>query len=198
MERTEIPSFEPTFTDQPTYGDLSAPTVAQIKLYRSPEWEGVLSPEIGGTRLMVPRFNIFGIQPVEDYSRVTEREIVEGYRQSGMNLLYESPVWLCAMGKNSIMTLALIDGHHRARYAGKFGIHLIPSIVFTPEEAATLWNRHPKATSQLSVAEYMAMLEEGMGQALKSFDRLCSDSKLPKSIPDVDSIDDLTRRFACF
>ena len=70
MENREQTSYEPSLTDQ-----LSQ--VEQIRLYQSPEWEGVQSPETEGARLMVPRFNIFGIQPAEDYSRVTERKITE-------------------------------------------------------------------------------------------------------------------------
>lgn len=198
MEKREQPSSEPFNTSQYSQVEQAIPPVEQVRLYRSPEWEGVQPPETEGARLMVPRFNIFGIQPAEDYSRITERKIIEGYQQDGINLLYESPVWLCALIKNSITTLALMDGHHRARYAGKFDIHMIPSIVFTPEQAVALWNENPKCTKSITVDEYINMMEEGMGEALKSFDRLCGDSRMPRHIPDVDSIDDLTRRFASF
>lgn len=170
----------------------------RLLAYRSPEGINPSEISVPGARLLVPRYNIFGIQPMTEYSNRDERATKQSFKEHGDRLLYKNPVLLCAMETNSLMTLALIDGHHRTRFAGVYGINLIPSIVFTPEQATILWNESPDTIEKFENAdEFREWIDSGINEALDSF-KAMADSRIPKMIPDVATIVDLTEKFESF
>lgn len=153
---------------------------------------------IEGMRLEVPRFNIFGIQPIQEYSSKTERRVRAALKSQGKEYLYKNPVDLCAMSGNGIITLALLDGHHRTRFAGCYGITTIPSIIYTPEQALEWWNNNPRNQMKFdSPIHLQSWLQSGITEAMSTFQTM-KDSKQPRFIPYAESIQDLSRRFASF
>lgn len=151
-----------------------------------------------GIRLEIPRRYIFGIQRKEEYSHKKEKLAKQEYRTKGKGFLYEYPVLLCALPGRNLIQLALIDGHHRTRYASQFGIAEIPSIILTPEQGSELLNETSNNYDETFTPEsFKEWMEYGVNDALDSFGDL-PDHKQPNFVEDIESLEDLARRFKSF
>lgn len=152
-----------------------------------------------GVRLEIPRQHIYGIQRKDEYEKDKTQAVMEALQADGVEFLREHPVLLCALSNQDVMTLALIDGHHRVRYAGLYGIQMIPSIVYTPDKAAPILNKSSKTSqfNSFTAANVVPWLDQGINEALASF-KTIPDYKQPRPIPQARNVIDLQRRFRSF
>lgn len=152
-----------------------------------------------GARLKIPRSYIFGIQPKEEYDNRKAKLAKAAISQGGIKFLEENPIILCAIPYQNGVSLALIDGHHRTRYSGQFGITHMPSLVFSPEAVAEMYNRSsfkPK-NSFFTPESLVTYLDQSIGETLHSFREL-PDNKQPQLVRGVNSIEQLQERFPSF
>ena len=99
-------------------------------------YEGINLKEViedRGVRLLIPRNYLFGRQASQEYDNRKRRQIEQALKSDGVNFLRENPVIICAVSLNNQLLLAIIDGHHRNRYAGLYRILDMPCIVCTPD-----------------------------------------------------------------
>ena len=89
-----------------------------------------------------PVSHLWGRQTPGEYSHQTERFIKTMYASSyGFDWLLQHPIWLYACTDyvfDHNNKLIIIDGHHRARYAPKYGITDMPAIVFFEPELVAI------------------------------------------------------------
>ena len=97
--------------------------------------EGLEYPE-GSVLLRVPRDFLWGIKPREAYSRVSRVRVETGLTYEGVAFLEKLPIVACVVPTNIGLMLPILQGHHRARYSGGFGIDVIPTAVCSLEVAA--------------------------------------------------------------
>lgn len=153
-----------------------------------------------GERLTIPRIFLYGTQELGEYSEENRRSIEGLLQEHGKSFLEQNPILVCAIPHQTGMTLAIIDGHHRARYSGKFHINEIPSIVLTPDELADIKNKHnqtkgngkPPTTGDLVAKELL----HSIAIAAESFSRRMPPEKKSHPIPEVTSIPQLKQRLA--
>lgn len=158
-----------------------------------------------GVRLMIPRGYIFGTQEKGEYDSSKNRSInktklaKKALKEGGINYLKENPVILCTLPGENALQLALVDGHHRTRYAPRYGIRTIPSIILTAEQTAPILTEvfEPKPKVPFTSKEIEGILSCWIAETLNSFKEI-PDHLQPRVIPQATTIDDLQRRFESF
>ncbi len=101
----------------------------------------------GGVRVMVPIKILSGTQNGEAYSQSRRRYVENQMRTNGVQFLQENPIQACFIPSdgdqngNQFGRLAILEGHHRARYAPKYGISKVPTAIFTLEQTARVLNK---------------------------------------------------------
>lgn len=141
-----------------------------------------------GIPMLIPRRHLFGRQTAESYDRrkrvLAEREL----KNEGMRFLLKEPIITCALPVTGGLQIIIIDGHHRTRYSGLFGIHKIPSLVYTPEQLMPAFNIRHEAFR--TVNDLAAQLEQDAQEALHSFSNLAN-AKIPQIVPGCQNPEDL-------
>lgn len=132
-----------------------------------------------GIPLLIPRIHLFGRQEMDSYDNrkrvLAEREL----NAKGIQFLMEEPVITCALPTPNGLQIVIIDGHHRTRYSSKYNIHVIPCLVYTPQQLVEAFNiRHGTNHDARSL---MKQLGEDVRDALDSFSRMPVE-KAPKAI----------------
>lgn len=133
-----------------------------------------------GIPVLIPRWHLFGRQTAESYDRkkriLAEREL----RKKGIQFLLAEPIITCALPVLGGLQIIIIDGHHRTRYSGRFGIHKIPSLVYTPEQLMPAFNMRHKTYE--TAEDLAAQLDRDAQETLHSFSNLPND-RIPRIIP---------------
>lgn len=104
------------------------PTHHQSEKSSSPLHEawGNLAPD-QKIRVTVPQRVVFGIQPREEYRNGSTKRVKSELSRAGIEFLQANPVFIVALwSSNEKLRLVLVDGHHRARYAPRYGIRDLP------------------------------------------------------------------------
>lgn len=144
LERTEILSrckfWSPDNRSRNLCAEPFQPLIGKTKLYFRDyvDW---------GLKLMVPRSNLFGRQMQEEYTAKKTKIVEARLELCGQRCLKENPVAACWVPlKENESLICNFDGHHRARYSGKFKeaneIDAIPTIVYTPEVLFYIVEKH--------------------------------------------------------
>lgn len=142
-----------------------------------------------GVPMLVPRWHLFGRQPLKDYDRQKRALAEKALQEKGIGFLLGEPIIGCALPVHTGgLQIAIIDGHHRTRYSSRYGINFIPSIIYTPEQMVDAFNTN-YGTNE-TVESLREQLEKDVLEALHSFSSL-PDSKIPQIVRDVRSIEEL-------
>lgn len=132
-----------------------------------------LKEEIGdlGLRLIVPTTYLFGRQRPDEYSDKKRRQIEAVLSSKGIDYLLQNPVIVCALFRNDVLTLAVIDGHHRIRYSAKQGIRRIPCLITTPETLAPIFNKHnkEKTTPELLTEQFSTDIHQAINELISRY-----------------------------
>lgn len=146
--------------------------------------------KVSGQLLLINRSYLHGIQERSEYSREKERRETEMFRKHGKNYLLSCPIVAVPIlvGASSIM-LAVVDGHHRLRYSGRYNIHVIPTVVIPVEQAA--------AIADVSQEELSRRLKNDSSLATGSF-RTLTEEKQPRLITNVSNPEELPSVFNSF
>lgn len=91
--------------------------------------------------ILVPHLFLFGTQLPHVYKESKRETIEKALHSDGHQYLERDPVLACMLGNPQAVYLAVIDGHHNARYAPKIlGPRVeIPVIIVAPPTAADLY-----------------------------------------------------------
>lgn len=105
----------------------------------------------------IPVGLLWPTQPVEHYRRPSTRYVIQILSMQGSRFLRDNPISVILVSNSH---LAIYDGHHRARFAPKFGIRMIPSLVTDINTVAEVFNRDGGRESEI--------FECDMGEAIIS------------------------------
>lgn len=160
-------------------------------------YEGInLKEVIGdrGVRLLIPRAFLFGRQNPQEYDNTKRRQIEKALENNKEGFLRENPVIICAVFLESELLLAIIDGHHRNRYAGLYRTDLLPCIVCTPDVMVEVINSHKPEDKKITQEVFIQQLIRETAEALATL----PENKQPKALPNISNIDELKMRFGSF
>lgn len=141
---------------------------------------------------LVPKLNLFGIQPKEAYStksRKLTEELLNQPEGRGYLKMIENPAIVVPILSGDNVFLAVTDGHHRTRYVDR---PVIPARIMQPEHAVKIFNRHTSAP--VSTGEFIEDLVDSMHLAQRSFDSMPLEKK-PSPVTGVRSLEELYGRF---
>lgn len=153
-------------------------------------------------RLYLPTYRLYGTQEKGEYRPKSESRFMlimnRLSHSEKIRFLEENPVVVCALFTPLGAYLSLLDGHHRSRFVGRFGINEIPAYVTTPENFVNTVNRlRLYKSSPLNVTSVTEKLRLNMNSALASFTKTMPEKKKPVPIHAY-SIEDLKRKFRDF
>lgn len=160
-------------------------------------YEGInLKEVIGdrGVRLLIPRAFLFGRQTPQEYDNKKRKQIEKALESNTEGFLRENPVIICAVFLESELLLAIIDGHHRNRYAGLYQIDPLPCIVCTPDIMVEVINSHKPEARKITQEVFVQQLLRETAEALATL----PGEKQPKALPNIPNIDALKMRFGSF
>lgn len=144
-----------------------------------------------GIPMLIPRSHLFGRQENASYDRKKRKAAEHALREEGVGFLLRDPIIVCALPNAGTdgLSLVIIDGHHRTRYSSKFGIHSIPSIIYTPEQITEAMNIRNGTTfaPQLLIEK----LNQEVSEAIGSFKTL-PDNKQSHIVSGITSLYDLS------
>ncbi len=152
-------------------------------------------PDAHQTRLLLPAHHLHGTQRPDEYSPASRRGVTSALKDRGIDFLIDHPIIVCAIPSEQGIVTAVLQGHHRGRYAGIFNIHEIPSIVLDPEQAVGIINQ--ENNKPLEVESFVERLRRDMADAIASF-RQIGCLRMPKIINDAYTISDLIKIFKPF
>lgn len=152
--------------------------------------------EFWGIRIMIPRYYLHGTQKQEEYDNKKRRAVETQFQKCGITCLEENPAIVCAVPiiKDQMLP-AIIDGHHKSRYSTNFGIHLVPSLVFSPDALTEIYRREGVEPSDKAVL--IEKIQQNVAEAIDSFKHM-PDYKQPRLIPKVTKPSDLLKYFPAF
>lgn len=147
-----------------------------------------------GTRLLIPRFFIFGRQNRSEYENRKRKQIIQAFEEEKDSLLYNHPIIVCAVPFRNQLLLTIIDGHHRYRDSGRFAIHIMPSIVSTSEVIVEIINSYKSPQNQVDLTKFKEDL------TFHSFEAsgMLPQNKQSRMIPGISSIEELKKKFKSF
>lgn len=143
-----------------------------------------------GIPMLIPKHYLFGRQENGSYDRKKRKALELAMQKDGLKFLFKEPIIVCALPNSHAngLSLVIIDGHHRTRYSGKFGVHNMPSLVYTPEQITEAMNiRNNTTFSPQSLTE---KLGQEVGEAMASFKTL-PDNRQPRIISMISSPNEL-------
>jgi hypothetical protein len=134
--------------------------------------------EIKGEILFVdvPHYCFFGTQPITEYSQKKETLVKRLLSTNGKDFLTRCPVISTALPVNinspndfydnphDVYQLVLLDGHHRVRFAPKYGILSIPTTILSLSQTAEAYKIH-------SISKMNDILNRWTNETLASFSK---------------------------
>lgn len=87
-----------------------------------------------GIYTTINRAYLFGRQPPGEFSDYKRRRVENALRKDGIQYLEEHPIIACTIPISEETAIAILDGHHRVRYSGKFNITYIPTLLYSLEQ----------------------------------------------------------------
>lgn len=146
-------------------------------------------------RLLIPRTYLYGIQTKEEYDECKRNSVEKDLIKQGINYLINEPILACGVTGRQTTQLFIVDGHHRARYSGRFKIHSLPCLIATPTQLVDAIGQC--GGINLSEAALVENLVRASTETLSSFKNLSAD-KQPRSIPNIIDVSSLSNQFATF
>lgn len=148
-----------------------------------------------GIKLLVPKILLHGTQRREEYDNLKRKQVEYAFATQGVNFLLQNPVIGCVLIDNNLATLAVLDGHHRTRYAALYNIKDIPILLCQPKDVVNVLNKHEK---QISEEEFINEINRDINLAIHSFSIRYPRYSIPKSLLGVSRFEDLSLRFKIF
>jgi hypothetical protein len=183
--------------DQPSIvaSDASTNKAPRGKSYISvEEIKQAVAPE-QIVRAVVPLRNIHGTQRKEEYGNMRMKRVRKAVREGGVNFLEDNPPFLCGIPDERGLTLAAIDGHHRARGSGAEGIHMVPSEVIDIGLLTEVVNR--RDGTSYTTQDLVEGIQANISDAQRSF-RQIPDEKQPQPILGIRTVQELSQNYATF
>lgn len=156
-----------------------------------------------GVKLVIPRYHLYGTQPKEQYSNQKLRTVRGRFAKCGAECLRRNPVYVCFLPAGDQSTLAIIDGHHRARESGNIKedgkkIIGIPSVVLTLEQTVNFINRTLQPNEVVYTPDTLRMkLYFDVASALATFQEM-DRAKQPKPLCGITRLIELCTAFPSF
>ena len=140
-----------------------------------------------GQKCNIPRRHLFGTQEVGEFNGEKRKRIERAFKSRGRTVLEEHPIVLCAIPVGDSTILAILDGHHRARYSSKFGIHDIPAQVLSLSEFVSIRREYAKREGELTEVLTEDVLARkilhDVSVSIDSFSQRMPNTKTPIPIP---------------
>lgn len=148
-------------------------------------------------RILIPRCYLFGTQTASEYSVNKRRRIEKALSEQGFNFLIQNPALVCADLNPKGVNLFIVDGHHRARYSGRYNIHDIPCVVLSANQLLFAINTQRSRSEENTISEtdLLRRLRTDASEATTSFKSL-PDFKQPRGICRISSVRELKSMFA--
>lgn len=109
------------------------------------------------TYLEAPACIFWGTQEIGEYDKEKEKATRRSLRERGIDFLRENPTYSVLVPGSRGTIIAVLDGHHKTRYAPAYGINIIPTLITEiPPLAAVLEQDSEKLASWISVAAGIA------------------------------------------
>lgn len=100
--------------------------------------------EAEAVRMVIPREHLFGIKERSEYQSGKRKALEKAFKKDGnpTALLEKHPIVVCAVPIQETGQLlpVIVNGHHRTRVSGKYGLNKIPCEVYSPEQLAHILN----------------------------------------------------------
>lgn len=160
-------------------------------------YEGLNLKEIIGDRgikLLIPRSNLFGRQAPQEYDNTKRRQIEFALGSEGIDFLLHNPIIVCAVPLNNQLLLAIMDGHHRNRYAGLYQISVMPSLICTPEIMVDVINSNKSEEHKITQEAFIRQLLMDTSNVLS----FLPEDKQPKTLVGISGINELSAKFESF
>jgi hypothetical protein len=137
-------------------------------------------------RLVIPRRYVHGRNTPQEYRAKSTREVDAYFTQDGAwDSLVRYPIEICMLAMPNGLLPVIMNGHHRARRSGKFGIHELPTRSYRLEDVAKAWQEDPEELHERYYRQVtLATLE---------FDRRTEHYVSPQMIPFCDSLEQLAQ-----
>lgn len=149
-----------------------------------------------GTRMIIPQRYLFSRQGHDEYGQ-SKRKKVELEFKRNPNYMEDNPVIVSILQYENSTVIAIIDGHHRVRYAPKYGIKDIPCVVLSIEELVYTLNKSETKRNHVTAESARKKIEQEILLAQESFVRRgMPESKLPLAVPFNATVSKLTTFFA--
>lgn len=159
-------------------------------------YDGInLTEKIGanGQKLIVPRTYLFGTQELSEYSQAKRKQVIREFEQHGEKYMQENPVIVLGHTFEKGIQLIIIDGHHRVRYAPKFGIVNIPCLIVDSKTLTAVINK--TKDTNIDPEEFSLKTLQNVANALNSFDQRIVNYKSPQFVFGVNKLTDLNQLF---
>lgn len=150
------------------------------------EYKRLLKGEYQYSKVLIPKYYLFGIQEQEEYSSIKREKFKLNSIDNENNFLLNNPILTTTLFFNDCAQIIILDGHHRARYAKT---KTIPSFLLDVNEAAKLY--------QKTLVDFELYISHGVVEALKSFSSMPNE-KQPKLFPKIQNMNELISKFASF
>lgn len=151
-----------------------------------------------GIGLWIPRQYLFGTQTLEEYDPKKRKSIEEKLLSDGVKCLEQNPLLACAIPYNNSISVAIIDGHHKARYSSKYNIHALPCLVASPEVYVKIMKKCCPQ-KEIKTDSFVMKLEDETTAAIRSFSYRMQDKySPPRLITGVSDTDQLKTIFDPF
>lgn len=161
-------------------------------LYQGINLKDELDKNSKGIRLLIPKFFLHGTQRKEEYDNQKRRQVEYALKTQGINFLLQNPIIGCVIFENNHATIAILDGHHRTRYAALYGIKDIPALVSQPEDIVNILNRHGK---KINKQDFVNETNEDISLAVHSFSIRNPKFIIPQALSGISKLDELSLRF---
>lgn len=139
-----------------------------------------------GTYVTIPVKLLKPTQPLEHFRNKSTSYVTQILNQEGIEFMRENPIHVVLFPNLTCTEAAIDDGHHRARFAPKFGIRAIPSLVIDISTVARMLNRD----EQIERARY----EYDIDMAINSFaqklgpEKYREPGRIPPSVRDAQDL----------
>lgn len=149
-----------------------------------------------GTRMIIPQRYLFPRQGHDEYGQSKRKKVELEFRRNP-HYMDENPVIVSVLQYKNSTVIAIIDGHHRVRYAPKYGVKDIPCVVLDIEELVYTLNKSETERNNVTADSAKEKIEQEILLAQESFVRKgIPDSKLPLAVPFNATIPELATFFA--
>lgn len=156
----------------------------------------VLTDKLGDEteRFLIPRGYLIGINSPTSYTKRGRFIVDRSMAFYGFNYLLDNPILTCAIFSGDNLSLFIIDGHQRVRYAGRHDFNVIPTLIATPAQIIEARSKIGAKEIGHDLGDY---LQASAAEALYEF-YMRGYYKTPQSINGIRDIKELERKFPVF